>query len=473
MTFLLVCFGWVLFRSSGFPMAGQWYVGPWEEAARCPGRSCRRWSRPFSRWPCAPRPDLVRPFRVAGAVLVLGLPLSLVLSVRPSLGGAEFAVPLLPVLMSAYASIRRLTRAGILLRVSSRFSRSPISVPVSFRCASSPSVPGRRFARRRGEAPFLPGRRGAWTTFGDLANSGGVPYPADYRREDFTTDASGFRNSGNMAGSGPVGAIVLGDSFVAGAGLSDDQTLAARLREAAGTRVFNAGGLPVWNLERLDAVLALSGLAPGGTAVYGLSEAPILPVAPSPRRATPGRRPTAPVEGGIGFRASAWDPRGEGRQPLAGFAHLSPGGNVVRRPLANGDVMLFQSGPPRASSPSRRRRGQSWAGLRDALGPRGIGLLVLLIPRKDEVYGDSRARAVRSAGRISGGGEGSVGPRRAGARPGAGPPAAARGGLAARRYVYWRDDTHWSPLGVQIAAAELSSALAGASPTARKAADGT
>lgn len=374
--------------------------------------------------------------------------------------------------MAPLDSIRRLPRAGILL--------PGLVALLAVADLGTRLIPLRSFAFRPWEAfrveagreaPFLPGRRGAWTTVGDLANAGGVPYPADRRREVFTTDANGFRNSGNMVGSGPVGVVLLGDSFVAGAGLSDEQTLAAQLREATGRRVFNAGGLPVWDLERLDAVLSVSGLGAGGIVVYGLSESAALPTAPAPRRTAPARVPPEPVteESDFGVSRLGVLARRAGSR-LAGLARLSPGGDVVRRPLANGDAMLFLDEADRSPGPPEPGAVESWAGLREELGKRGIGLLLLLIPRKDEVYGDLLAEP-GAAGVPGGAGE------QARALSECGVPvldlapalkAAARDGLAARRYVYWRDDTHWSPPGVRLAAAELARALDGARPPAGK-----
>lgn len=365
--------------------------------------------------------------------------------------------------MATQTAARRWTRAGVLLPA--------LVALLALADLGARFVPLRRLAFRPWEAlrepagrgaPFLPGRRAEWRPHGDLAALGGVPFPADRRREVFTTDAAGFRNSGNMSGDGPVGVVVLGDSFIAGAGLSDEDTLAARLRETAGPRVFNAGGLPVWTRERLDEVLAISGLGAGGVVVYGLSEPASLPFAPTPRRAGAGRAAPLPEGPGsdLGVSRLGILARRLGSR-LAAAARLSPGGDVVRRRLANGDAMLFLGTRSGAPEPVTADAVESWAELREDLGARGIGLLVLLIPGKDVVYEDllseplpprppSAAAALARALARRGVPVLDLGP---------GLRSAARAGLASRRYVYWRDDTHWSPLGVRVAAKELAASL--------------
>src|SRR5262249_14207235 len=64
--------------------------------------------------------------------------------------------------------------------------------------------------------------------YGDLANIGNMPDWRQYRREEFTMDRLGFRNPSLAHGARPVG-FVLGDSFTAGAGISDEDTLPQQL----------------------------------------------------------------------------------------------------------------------------------------------------------------------------------------------------------------------------------------------------
>ena len=78
-------------------------------------------------------------------------------------------------------------------------------------------------------------------THGNMANMGNVPALRQYRPQVFTTDAYGFRNEPSLA-NGNIDGLVLGDSYVAGYGNSDGDTLPVRLSEQTGRRFYNAGG---------------------------------------------------------------------------------------------------------------------------------------------------------------------------------------------------------------------------------------
>src|SRR5450631_51734 len=58
--------------------------------------------------------------------------------------------------------------------------------------------------------------------YGDLANLGNLPAFRQYRPETFTTDEFGYRNPPRAGGYDMPAAIVVGDSFTAGDGVSDD-----------------------------------------------------------------------------------------------------------------------------------------------------------------------------------------------------------------------------------------------------------
>src|SRR5919198_2974410 len=77
-------------------------------------------------------------------------------------------------------------------------------------------------------------------TYGDGAAMGNLPELRQYRRETFTTDALGFRNVA-VPRSAPVAAILIGDSFAVGSGVSDEETLSSRLSKLSGCTVYNAG----------------------------------------------------------------------------------------------------------------------------------------------------------------------------------------------------------------------------------------
>ena len=72
-------------------------------------------------------------------------------------------------------------------------------------------------------AAFEPNRRYVHPqSYGDSAAMGNLPERRQYRLETFTTDARGFRNT---AAAVPVTAILAGDSFAVGSGVSDRKSV--------------------------------------------------------------------------------------------------------------------------------------------------------------------------------------------------------------------------------------------------------
>jgi hypothetical protein len=78
-------------------------------------------------------------------------------------------------------------------------------------------------------------------THGNMANMGNLRALREYRPQVFTTDAYGYRNAPALA-QGDIDGLVLGDSYVAGYGNSDEDTLPVRLSEQTGLHFYNAGG---------------------------------------------------------------------------------------------------------------------------------------------------------------------------------------------------------------------------------------
>src|SRR4051794_37637939 len=77
-------------------------------------------------------------------------------------------------------------------------------------------------------------------TYGDLAALGNLAQYRQYRREVFTTDHFGYRRNGSESRPNSTHrVIVLGDSMAVGVGVSDHQTLAARLEQRSGIGVYN------------------------------------------------------------------------------------------------------------------------------------------------------------------------------------------------------------------------------------------
>jgi hypothetical protein len=83
---------------------------------------------------------------------------------------------------------------------------------------------------------FYPNLRVEMTEIGDLGFRSWIPRLQHPRAGLFSTDRYGFRNP---QGIEQPRVVLLGDSFVAGAGLRDDQTLAAQLGQLLGEPVYS------------------------------------------------------------------------------------------------------------------------------------------------------------------------------------------------------------------------------------------
>jgi hypothetical protein len=304
---------------------------------------------------------------------------------------------------------------------------------------------------------------------GDLAALGNVPTLRQHRPEQFTTDALGFRNPPSIL-TEEISAILAGDSFAVGSGVSDDETLSSQLSALTGCVVYNAGS-EVGRVMPDDIVTVAQGLNMRGRLVMRLvAEAADPPTIPTPQaslvRALEARM-TA------GMRALA------GR--LMGFVDVSPlqivstrawkaleddrilpnkyASRVVKATLTTGDVMLFRAPQADHADQPRGVALDYWRWLRDDLQQAQLDLLVVLVPSKYRVYRpfvadpglvrrapddswDQFAGDLRAAGMsvldltpvLS--------------------VAAARS-LEHGEYLYWLDDIHWNARGIAAAAAVI------------------
>ncbi len=98
----------------------------------------------------------------------------------------------------------------------------------------------------RYHAPCGPFRANAFyenhLSYGDLSSLGNLPHYRQYRQEIFSTDSFGFRNSDLNYSRAKFEILLVGDSFVVGAGLNDNETLAAKLERSIGVGVYNGAG---------------------------------------------------------------------------------------------------------------------------------------------------------------------------------------------------------------------------------------
>lgn len=303
---------------------------------------------------------------------------------------------------------------------------------------------------------------------GDLAAFGNLPSLRQYRPEQFTTDAFGFRNPPSLL-TEEVSAILAGDSFAVGSGISDDETLSSQLRALTGCIVYNAGS-EVGHIMPDDIVNVAHRLKMRGRLVIRIVAELAPPAAnPSPLasrvRALEARMP-AGIRGLAGrlkglidvsplqiVSTRAWKALEDDRILPNKYA-----ARVVKATLANGDVMLFQAREDRAD----HQRGISldyWRWLRDDLQRAQLDLLVVLAPSKYRVYRpfvvDPRPVRrepddswVQFAADLRAAGVSvldltpflSVEVARS---------------LEHGEYLYWLDDVHWNAHGVAVAAAVI------------------
>jgi hypothetical protein len=314
--------------------------------------------------------------------------------------------------------------------------------------------PNRRYVRDR--------------SYGDAAAMGNLSDLRQYRREAFTTDARGFRNAAAAHEDG-IDAILAGDSFAVGSGVTDDATLSVMLSRALRCEVYNAGGMPP-DPDRLRALAQDLGLT-SGLVVHAQAEDAALPVIPSRAKRAINRH-LAAAAAEVGRVAAR----------VRGLAFVSPlriaaermfkqiaddrtlpnsyASTVVRATLRTGDPILFV-GSKLAYVRSRREASAGyWVWLQSELARSRLGLVVVLVPSKYRVYrdlivdlpprdGEDTTFLDRLAQALGAAGIAVIdltAPLKAEAMR-----RAARG-----EYVYWRDDIHWNRDGIHVAADTIS-----------------
>lgn len=311
-------------------------------------------------------------------------------------------------------------------------------------------------------------------SYGDLANRGNLPQFRVYRQERFTTDEYGFRNSPSLRSAGRIDALLSGDSFAAGSGVADEETLAAQLTqrgittfsvapmrataEAVPFMVDTLGMKGGWLLSE-EAVAGFRRAAPAAT-VEWMAPRARMPLTPADRLRRNFNETTWPLR----FVAERWL---KAWQDDRWFPNVYKSGVSVR-PLVNGDAMLFMSGDerperlPPAAIEAVNTVVARYLALQAALQPSGLRLAVVLVPDKLQVY----APLVRESAWPA-----AMSPylqvldrrlREAGVTVVNLYPAlaeAARRRAPAHQYVYWPDDTHWNAAGIATAASEIANQL--------------
>lgn len=305
-------------------------------------------------------------------------------------------------------------------------------------------------------------------SYGDLAARGNLPGLRQYRAERFTTDALGFRNSPDLLRE-EISAILAGDSFAAGSGVSDDETLSAQLSALTGCLVYNAGS-DAGRVVPHEIVAVAHELKMRGRLVIRLySEGADMPVISSLARVVSSKlesRMTAGVRGVLGrlrgfatvsplqiLSARVWKTLGDDKTLPNRYAS-----RVVKATLSDGDVMLFHESPGVPQDRWRNVEWDYWLRLRDELRQAQLDLLVVLVPNKYRIY---QPFLVELSGRQGPGNDldrVDRGLRAAGISVLNLTPylsAEAQRAYEHREYVYWLDDIHWNVRGIAVAAAAI------------------
>ncbi len=330
-----------------------------------------------------------------------------------------------------------------------------------------------------GNGPFTPHSvYSSSLSSGDLASLGNLPHLRQFRQELFSTDAEGYRNRHEP--TRPFNGILLvGDSFAAGSGVSDEQTLSEQLNRISGLPVYNGAEAP--NFWELLHSLQMT----GGLVVWLQSERGPLPLtlddlSPDTReqswryrivRSAIGDERTKALRRIKKYVFSLWSY--SPLQILFGRAikvlqndKILPNpyrGTIVDVQLRNGREILFLPTELENYDRDRATNPQFFAQLKEQLQMRGIGLLVLLVPDKYVVYHDLLLPALpreKHPPFLN------VVEQRLAA---ADVPVLnltprfrnqAQALLPRDEYLYWLDDSHWNAGGIRDAAAMIAESKA-------------
>lgn len=329
------------------------------------------------------------------------------------------------------------------------------------------------------DAAFEPNRRITCDRcYGDLASMANLPRYRVYRREVFTTDGWGFRNADDMGGR-PVRVLLAGDSFAAGAALTDTETLAAGLGDRIGGGVYNTAPMII-GATGLKALAAHLKISEGVVLVQHLGWA-VTPTPDTDDPRVPHAQPTIPARERFvrSFSGDLFPLRilaNQAVKPLQNDHLLANPGRefATVEELADGQPMLFRTAdvavwggarPPfdAWAVPRFRDNGAYYLWLRDQMAGVGLKLVVLLVPHKFTVYQPFLRSTVVSTRTVD-----PYLPRLAEALRNFGLTVidlseafykAAEAGLATGQPIYWPDDTHWNPRGAALAADVVAEAI--------------
>lgn len=307
--------------------------------------------------------------------------------------------------------------------------------------------------------------------FGDLANLGNLPSFRRYRKEVFTTDEFGFRNAPGSGASKPPAVIVVGDSYAAGSGVSDQETLSAQLSNLMGETVYNGATYRGhWATTKflIDRLQMRNGLI-----VWEFSERWLVPE--TVRSETRIRSRNARLyasqdaeQSELLRRYGHWADDFSAYSPLSIFIDRmlrnvqndvwlpNPSRrNVVINHLSNGDPMLFLPDEVDAFYNPHYENSSYFSEVNDLIHRTGNELLVVLVPDKYNVYHSLLKEAAPSPLSQSHLDHLEQDLIHAGVSVlnlTSALSLQASEGLKNKEYDYFIDDTHWNRLGIHVAA---------------------
>lgn len=344
-------------------------------------------------------------------------------------------------------------------------------------------TPTNVFTRRLPELPLLgrfdPNVRFIGDGYGDIAAISGDSGAREVRRITLHTDEAGFRNEPG-ADRRPIDLIVLGDSFGAGWGTTQDAIFARFLETKYGRRVYNLS-FPAspWE-EYLNFAIESPRLA--------FTERPVLVwtlfagndiYEPYGDTWDPASLPWNGPAGAWMQRYRTFRGRSPFRQLSAGIQRRWQGAGdaTLRREVGDGRSILFSTVNNEMGTLSREdverhpnfpKLERTLAAMKDLAARRGVQVTLLVLPTKNEVYRwILEGRPLRGDDvRVSGFAEavqaacGRVGLRCLDVKPYL-IAEAQRRFERSREFLWWRDDTHLNDLGHEAVAAFIAQRVLG------------
>jgi hypothetical protein len=248
--------------------------------------------------------------------------------------------------------------------------------------------------------PFVPGTvYSNPKSYGDLANLGNLPHMRQCHQEVFSTDTAGYRNQ-HTAATPFNGILLLGDSFAAGSGVTDEQSLGRQIARISGLPVYNAAassfnalddlqmncGLVIWEQSERNFLLSVPEIGWKGRLIRGLGN-------------------HGQMVRSVAIYLSSWWSYSPMQIWCDRAVKVLQNDRVLPNPyrqfvesrrLSNGQEILFLSSEVQNYKNNRTTDSTFFIQLRDKFQAKGIPLLVVLVPDKYVVYHDLLSSATPS-----------------------------------------------------------------------------